>query len=544
MRHSRAAGSRPVGSMIPAAAHQSVFPFFYLFLSFSFAAASCAPSLTPPPPAASNVTITADGKLYNLTTYAATVRDALGEAGLSLGEQDRVTPSEFTPLQDGMSIKIVRVTEKFDIEEIVVPFEKQTVRNEGLPAGETRLLQTGANGVDEVTYRTVFEDGAPVSRAAVRRVSISTPAPEIVMVGAQTSFTAIPIHGTLAYLSAGNAWIMRDSSGSRKPLTITGDLDGRVFALSPGGEYLLFTRVTPGTEEAAGLANSLWAISATEPNTKPIELNVHNVLWADWSPTAERTLAYSTAEPRSTAPGWQANNDLYLLTFKAEGKVEEPVLALEPSSGGLYGWFGTRFAWAPDGSRLAFSQADKLGVVDPANAAAFPVAAYPIFQTYSDWVWNPSIEWSPDGRFIYTVLHGPPTGLETPEDSPVFDVAVVATDGAFDASLVNRAGLWAAPTPAPRGGLIAYLQAIAPLESVTSRYRLMVMDRDGSNSQPIFPPPDSPGLTPLDVTFVWSPDGTQLAVIFNGNLWVVDVASGLSQQLTGDGRTTNPSWVK
>ncbi|MBI4631169.1 MAG: DPP IV N-terminal domain-containing protein [Chloroflexi bacterium] len=98
--------------------------------------------------------------------------------------------------------------------------------------------------------------------------------------------------------------------------------------------------------------------------------------------------------------------------------------------------------------------------------------------------------------------------------------------------------------PSPDGKQIAYLQASAPLQSVTSKYRLMIMDRDGSNAAAIFPPTDRGALSPLDTTFVWSPDNAQLAAILNGNLWIVDLNTRLSQQITGDGQTTNPTWVK
>ncbi len=513
----------------------------FLLVCVAMLLTACAPTITPPPQTDLHITVIADGETKSITTRVLTVRELLTEAGVALGQTDKLTPSEFTPLTDGMTIKIIRVTEQFDIEEMVVPFKKETVPNEGLPAGETRLLQTGENGTDEITYRTVFEDGVEVQRSVVRRVTLKDPKSEIVMVGAQTSLTAIPITGTFAYLSVGNAWLMRDSSGSRKPLTTTGDLDGRVFSLSPDGRYLLYT-INTATEDKQGLSNELWAISATDPNPKPLDLKVENVLWADWSPTGERTLAYSTGEPRETAPGWQANNDLYILTFSTSGKPDEPKLALEPTAGGLYGWYGTNFSWSPDGARLAFSQADKLGIVDIENGFLSPVATYAIYQTYNYWVWNPAITWSPDSQFIYTVLHGPPVGLEAPEDSRVFDVAVVAADGAFDSSLIARSGMWANPIPSPNGQQIAYLQAISPLDSVTGLYRLMVMDRDGSNATELFPSSDQTGLLPQ--TLSWSPDSKQIAVILSGNLWVVDVTTGRSQQLTGDGQTTNPTWVK
>jgi hypothetical protein len=93
---------------------------------------------------------------------------------------------------------------------------------------------------------------------------------------------------------------------------------------------------------------------------------------------------------------------------------------------------------------------------------------------------------------------------------------------------------------------MAYLQAIFPDQSETSRYRLVVMDRDGSNHRSLFPPPDSTGLEPQ--TPAWAPQpipgqsGDFLAVIYQGNLWLVDSGSGQSYQITGDGLITNIDW--
>jgi hypothetical protein len=93
---------------------------------------------------------------------------------------------------------------------------------------------------------------------------------------------------------------------------------------------------------------------------------------------------------------------------------------------------------------------------------------------------------------------------------------------------------------------VAYLQAIFPSQSDTSRYRLMVMDRDGSNQRSLFPAEGEPGLEPQQV--VWSPqavdgdDNLLLAVIYQGNMWLVNTETGKAQQITGDGLTRRMTW--
>src|SRR5262249_1091415 len=145
--------------------------------------------------------------------------------------------------------------------------------------------------------------------------------------------------------------------------------------------------------------------------------------------------------------------------------------------------------------------------------------------------------WAPNSQFLYTVTHGAPLGLELPEDSPAFDLTALSSTGiSFD--LIPRAGMFANPLPSPvlpsadgeSGFRIAYLQAAEPNSSDRSAYRLGVMDRDGSNAHLVFPPDGQPGLA-ANQAAAWSPDGRLLAVIDDGNLWLVDPDAGVSQQL-------------
>src|SRR5215213_3903362 len=152
------------------------------------------------------ISISADGESRNVTVSAgSTVTQALQSAGITVGNLDRVEPPPYTVLGDGNSIKLTRVQEVFEAEEQIVPFEKQIVRNESLPEGETRLVQAGVNGKEELTYRRVLENDVELSKSIVKSVTLQEALPEIMMVGAQSSFAPLPIPGQLVYLAGGNA---------------------------------------------------------------------------------------------------------------------------------------------------------------------------------------------------------------------------------------------------------------------------------------------------------------------------------------------------
>lgn len=518
---------------------------------------------TPPQVSQGEMTvdISADGKQYQVRIPAgSTVQDALTAAGVTMNALDRCEPPDYTVLTDGSQVKLVRVREEFYIEQVVIAFEHQTLRNELLPTGETRLSQPGVEGLQEVTYRRVYENEVEVSVSAVSTVVVREPVPEIVMLGSQTPFASQAIPGRMAYLSAGNAWVMEESTGNRRPVITTGDLDGQVFELSPNGNWLLFTR----RSEMEDIINTLWAVRVDQDEGRMIDLQAANIVhFAGWAPGLS-VAAYSTVEPRSTAPGWQANNDLYAVGVSESGYLVPARQELEANSGGVYGWWGMDFNWASDGMRLAYARPDGVGILDTRLEDLTPLYDLIPFQTGSDWAWVPGVAWAPDNRVIYTVDHVAPSGSAAPEESTRFDLLAIPLEGGAPLRLVSDVGMFAYPVASPlqnpvvqigsdeSGPLlenvyqVAYLQAIFPAQSDTSRYRLVVMDRDGSNRRVLFPEEGAPGLDPQQV--VWSPGqveeagGHRIAVLYQGNIWLVNLADGEAQQITGDGLAVSVDW--
>lgn len=493
-----------------------------------------------------SVSIEADGKTYAVKAPAgSTVEQALAVAGIDLGSMDRTEPPLYTVLTEGSRVSLIRLREEFVVEQVVLPYENQVIRNESLPAGEEYWVQLGRNGLQENTIRKVYENGEEVSSNVVKTVVVREPLPQIKMIGVQKSFTPIAIPGRLAYLLDGNAWVMEGTTANRRPVAGAERLDGRVFALSPDGNWLLYTR----REEGETAINSLWAAPLEEEAGPPIDLGVANVVhFADWKPGSVMTVAYSTVEPRPGAPGWQANNDLGLLSFSATGFVRTMPPLLEANSGGLYGWWGTTFAWAPGGLRLAYARPGGIGLVDLSAAEEVSLLEMTPLQTFGDWAWVPAVAWAPDESFLYAVLHRPPA------ESQEFDLAVLPPAGGNALVLGAQVGMFAYPLPSPQQELpsgektfrLAYLQAVFPSQSEGSRYRLMVMDRDGSNRRALFPAEGAAGLEPQRVA--WSPRPLEpggshaLAFVYERNLWLADSATGEAWQVTGDGLTSRIDW--
>ena len=130
-----------------------------------------------------SVSLTADGETKTLqVTSGSKIQQVLETAGITLGALDKVEPPAYSVVSDSLPIRVVRGREEFKTEQSIIAFERQTVRNESMPLGETRMIQSGENGLEEFVYRSYYQDGQLVNTNIFRSTILKQALPEITMI--------------------------------------------------------------------------------------------------------------------------------------------------------------------------------------------------------------------------------------------------------------------------------------------------------------------------------------------------------------------------
>lgn len=106
-----------------------------------------------------SVTIAADGKKKKYSVNSGTVGDLLKEAGLTIGENDRLNHDVDELLNGGMTVKLSRVTIGLRTERVTVKYKTKKKKNSTMYLGEMYLESEGKNGEREDTYADLLVDG-------------------------------------------------------------------------------------------------------------------------------------------------------------------------------------------------------------------------------------------------------------------------------------------------------------------------------------------------------------------------------------------------
>ncbi|MDN0193773.1 ubiquitin-like domain-containing protein [Streptomyces sp. S.PNR 29] len=129
------------------------------------------------------VTVMADGRARTVRTNAATVREAVEEAGITLRGQDTtsVPPGSFP--RDGQTVTVLRITDTREIREEPVPFHVRRTQDPALFQGTEVVEQAGQPGLRRTTYSLRTVNGVRQKPRRIRSEIVREPRPQLVSVG-------------------------------------------------------------------------------------------------------------------------------------------------------------------------------------------------------------------------------------------------------------------------------------------------------------------------------------------------------------------------
>ncbi|MFF9087271.1 ubiquitin-like domain-containing protein [Streptomyces sp. NPDC014991] len=139
------------------------------------------------------VTVLADGRTRTVRTNAATVREAVEEAGITLRGQDTVSvPPDSFP-RDGQTVTVLRISGVREVREEQIPFGVRRVEDPTLFRGTEVIVRPGRPGLRRTTYLLRTVNGVREKPRRERTEVVRRPRRQVVRVG--TRARPASVHG-------------------------------------------------------------------------------------------------------------------------------------------------------------------------------------------------------------------------------------------------------------------------------------------------------------------------------------------------------------
>ncbi|MEU8760807.1 ubiquitin-like domain-containing protein [Streptomyces sp. NPDC048659] len=203
------------------------------------------------------VTFLADGRERTVRTNAATVREAVEEAGITLSGQDTtsVPPGSFP--RDGQTVTVLRITGTQEVREESLPFAVEKVRDDELFAGTELVERQGVPGVRRVTYSLRTVNGVRQKPRRTGEETVREPVAQRVRIGTRPLPTSVDGADHLNWSA-----LAACESG------------GRPGAVDPSGTYGGLYQFDPGTWRSLGGSGTAQNAPAAEQTFRAKKLYV------------------------------------------------------------------------------------------------------------------------------------------------------------------------------------------------------------------------------------------------------------------------------
>ncbi|MER5772412.1 ubiquitin-like domain-containing protein [Streptomyces sp. NPDC001985] len=209
------------------------------------------------------VTFMADGREHTVRTNAATVAEALTEAGIALGAQDTtsVPPGGFP--RDGQTVSVLRITGTREVREESIPFETVTSADPTLYRGTEIVSRQGVPGVRRVTYELRTVNGVRQRPRKIADEVVRRPVTQRVLSGTAPTPRSVPGADGLNWSA-----LARCESGGRPAAVDSSGAHGGLYQFDTGTWRALGGRGRPQNapaEEQTYRAKKLYIQRGTAP---------------------------------------------------------------------------------------------------------------------------------------------------------------------------------------------------------------------------------------------------------------------------------------
>lgn len=137
------------------------------------------------------INVFAEGKETTIMTSKDTVKEALQDSSVGLGDLDRVEGAKpDDKVYENMKVKVVRVRQELVSQNEIIPYGVDRKASNSMDQGVEKVVSKGKNGVCEKTYMVVFEDNKEVEKQLLTNTIVSEPVKEVVEYGTIATYAA------------------------------------------------------------------------------------------------------------------------------------------------------------------------------------------------------------------------------------------------------------------------------------------------------------------------------------------------------------------
>ncbi len=133
-------------------------------------------------------TVKADGVAKTHYAQPVSIGEALKQANVHLGPQDRVSVPLTSRLTTGMTVAVTRVAQVVTTKTETIPRPVRKVDEPSMLRGETEVKTEGADGKETLTYRVHYRDGIESGREKLGVSGRVEPKEKIILVGTRVLY--------------------------------------------------------------------------------------------------------------------------------------------------------------------------------------------------------------------------------------------------------------------------------------------------------------------------------------------------------------------